>query len=71
MMMITDFTNSLENTLSGRYDAKSKAAGGGAKIRDYFRTIYEEFLDSGYKCSSDYTDEQIDQAIKIHQGDQI
>lgn len=33
MMMIADFTNSFENTLSGRYDAKSKAAGGGAKIR--------------------------------------
>lgn len=71
MFMIADFTNSFENTLSGRYDAKSKAAGGGAKIREDFRTIYEEFLATGYKCSSDYSDEHIDQAIKIHQGDQI
>lgn len=71
MLMISDFTNSFENTLSGRYDAKSKAAGGGAKIREDFRTIYEEFISSEYKCSQEYTDEHIDQAIKIHQGDQI
>jgi hypothetical protein len=33
MLMIADFTKSFENTLSGRYDAKSKVAGGGSKIR--------------------------------------
>lgn len=71
MNMITDFTNSFKNTIAGKYVANSKAVGAGAKIKEEFKKLYEEFIVGDYKCSKDYSDKEIQNAILIHQGDQI
>jgi hypothetical protein len=71
MNMISDFTSSFRNTISGKYVANSKAIGAGAKIKEDFRKIYDEFIAPDYKCSAEYSDKHIQNAILIHQGDQI
>lgn len=71
MNMISDFTNSFKNTIAGKYVANSKAVGAGAKIKEEFKKIYEDYIISDFKCSKDYSDKEISNAILIHQGDQI
>ena len=69
--MINDFTSSFRNAISGRFVANSRAVGAGAKIKEDFKKIYEDYVALDYKCSTAYTDKEIQQAIQIHQGDQI
>ena len=71
MNMINDFTSSFRNAISGRFVANSRAVGAGAKIKEDFKKIYEDYVALDYKCSTAYTDKEIQQAIQIHQGDQI
>lgn len=55
MNMITDFTTGFRNTISGKYVSGSKVAGGGAKIKEDMRKVYEDFIATDYKCSAEYT----------------
>lgn len=71
MNMINDFTSSFKNAISGRFVANSRAVGAGAKIKEDFKKIYEDYVALDYKCSTAYTDKEIQNAILIHQGDQI
>jgi len=36
-----------------------------------FTDLYAEYIKSGYKATNDYSDQDIDRAIILHQGDSI
>jgi len=72
--MITDFTENFKNNIRGKYDPKRNArvAGeisGGAKIKLMFQELYSDFLDR--RPTQHMSDEQINKAIVLHQGDSI
>jgi hypothetical protein len=75
MKLIGDFSSDYRNTLSGRYVANSNSQneeiGKGAVIKAKFRSIFQNFTEVGYKCSSDYDDDFIKGSLRSHQGDQI
>ena len=74
MTLIADFASDYKNTLSGRYVASAKnqeEIGKGAVIKSKFRNIFNEFMDSKYKCSADYDDDFVKGSLRSHQGDQI
>lgn len=72
--MITDLVENFKNNIKGKYDPKRNARvsndiSGGAKIKQFFGELYEEF--NGLQPTEHYSDEQINRAIHLHQGDSI
>ena len=75
--MITDFVQTYKATIAGRYDAKRYIgtqhgrAGdpltGGAKIKEAFHRLYDDMKD--YSATSEYTNEHVETAIQMHEGD--
>lgn len=60
----------------GKYDGKrnsklDKSINGGATIKKYFTDLYAEFSEPSFKVTKEYSDKDIDKAIKYHQGDTI
>ena len=43
----------------------------GAKIRLKCNSLFKEFADKDFKASRDYSDEDIDRAIQLHEGDSL
>ena len=74
--MINEFITTYKNTISGRYDNKrvmnsSLGKGsltGGAKIKENFYRLYGDYKE-GFKITDDYSNEDIQYAIKLHEGD--
>ena len=68
---ITEFWTTFRNTISGRYisnsDKATKGVSGGARIKHYYYKLYKEFI-GGYSATSNYSDVEIERAIKIHEG---
>jgi len=72
--MITDFTENFKNNIKGKYDPKrnQKVSGelsGGAKIKLMYQDLYSEFFDK--KATEHMSDDHINKAIVLHQGDSI
>lgn len=72
--MITDFTENYKNNIRGKYDPRrnTRVGGelsGGAKIKLMFQELYSEFFDK--KATEHMSDEHINKAIVLHQGDSI
>jgi len=72
--MITDFTENFKNNIRGKYDPKrnTKVSGeisGGAKIKLMFQELYSDFLEK--KPTQNMSDDHINKAIVLHQGDSI
>ena len=73
--MVTEFIQTYKSTIAGKYDAKrysgtakaGEALSGGAKIKEGFHRIYKDII--GYRATSDYSDENIQTAIQMHEGD--
>jgi len=73
--MITDVVHSYKNAISGRYDAKRVMNDpngkfeftGGSKIKMSFYTLYREF--DQFEACNEYTNEHIQKAINMHEGD--
>ena len=69
--MITEFCTNFRNTIAGRYISTSekatKGVSGGARIKHYYYKIYKEYI-GGYSATSQYSDVEIERAIKIHEG---
>ena len=74
--MINEFINTYKNTISGRFDNKrvmgnnigKSQLSGGAKIKETFSRLYSEYSSQQGICQ-DYSDADIQHAIKLHEGD--
>ena len=74
--MISDYCEIIKNTIKGKYDRRlqiySKSstdtrASGGAQIR----AVFNSFLGDFTKATADLSDQDIDQAIRMHEGDSL
>jgi len=74
--MVTEFINEFNDVMGGKQDSwkqqstQSKEIKGGAKIKEFFEKLYEDFA-WNYKATGDYTDGDIERAIQLHEGDQL
>jgi len=76
--MVTQFITEFKNTLGGRDSQrqntaermKSREMRGGAKIKEYFEELYVDFA-RNFKATKEYADSDIEQAIQLHEGDQL
>ena len=71
--MLNDFCDMYKNVLQGKFDNKRLAFlkdEGGYKIKAQFKTLLDEFT-GDYKATGNYSDEHINYALTIHEGDSI
>lgn len=67
--MVSQFCQSFNNTIRGRlistFSQKDKQSiSGGAKIKQYYSKLYDEYLEKGFSVTSSYSDPDIERAIK-------
>jgi replication fork clamp-binding protein CrfC len=68
--MVTEFCQSYKNTIGGRliktFSAKNNTTGitGGAKIKQYYGHLYEEYAERNFSVTGEYSDPDIERAIK-------
>ncbi|EER12798.1 dynamin, putative [Perkinsus marinus ATCC 50983] len=79
--MITDYCDMFKNTIRGRNDRKlqhylaasaesgEQLASGGSQIRSVFNDFLADFEEE--PCTRDLTDEDIERAIRVHEGDAL
>ena len=77
--MITDYCDMLKNSIRGKYDRKLSnymsvhnkdfATSGGSRIRNSFNEFLQDFEEK--RITSETTDEEIEQAIRMHEGDSL
>ena len=71
--MLNEFCAMYKNVLKGKYDSKRQTYlkdEGGYKIKALFKTLLDEYT-GNYKATGDYSDDDIDYALTIHEGDSI
>lgn len=71
--MISEFCQGFKNTIGGRlmntFNQKDKMQmSGGAKIKMYYGHLYEEYMERNFSVTADYSDPDIERAIKQHEG---
>lgn len=77
--MITDFCEMFKNSIRGKYDRKLSSyltahnkdlsVSGGSRIRSSFNDFLNEFEDK--KITGETTDDEIETAIRMHEGDSL
>ncbi|KAF4674614.1 hypothetical protein FOL47_009005 [Perkinsus chesapeaki] len=79
--MITDYCDMFKNTIRGRNDRKlqhylaasaesgEQLVSGGSQIRTVFNDFLADYEDE--PCTKDLTDEDIERAIRVHEGDAL
>ena len=71
--MINEYCDIFRNVLQGKYNNKRLnflEGEGGFKIKILYKKLLEEFT-GNYKATAGYTDENINYALTIHEGDSI
>ena len=71
--MINEYCDIFRNVLQGKYNNKRLSfleGEGGFKIKILYKKLLEEFT-GDYKATAGYTDENINYALTIHEGDSI
>lgn len=70
--LLNKYCDTYRNVLRGKYDRKSTFLKdeGGYKIKGLFMKLLDEFT-GDYKCTKDIKDEDINNALLIHEGDSI
>ena len=73
--MVTDFCELFKNTIRGKYDKRNnskitKDLTGGATIKTSFNTLLTDYS-GDYKATRDYSDEDIQRAMAMHEGDNM
>jgi len=71
--MINEYCDIFRNVLQGKYNNKNinfLEGEGGFKIKILYKKLLEEFT-GDYKATARYTDENINYALTIHEGDSI
>jgi len=71
--MVTDFCHSFKNTIGGRliktFSQKDKSTiTGGAKVKQFYSYLYEDFMEKGFSVTAEFSDPDIERAIKQHEG---
>lgn len=75
--ILTDFTEAYKAAIKGKSKEQSQKVekelklSTGSIIKSMFEELYEEESEPGFKITKDLTDEDIERAIKNHQGDSI
>ena len=74
--MCTDFIELFKNTIRGKYDKRANTRitrdlVGGATIKLSFNSLLQDYADPGYQATKDYSDEDIQKAIAMHEGDSM
>lgn len=76
--LVSDYSDMLKNQIKGKYDRRLAAYGtgssaggssGGAQIRQMLNTYLAEY--DGMRITGDLSDEDIDTAIRMHEGDSL
>ncbi|CAE7230164.1 dnm1l [Symbiodinium sp. CCMP2592] len=79
--LVTDYCEMFKNTIRGKYDRKlqrymcnltgggAQGGSGGAKIRTIMNDFLIDFMET--KITSDMSDDDIDKAIRLHEGDSL
>lgn len=71
--MLNEFCDIFGNVLRGKYDNKRLSFlkdEGGYKIKKLFKNLLDDFTQD-YKATADYSDQDINYALTIHEGDSI
>ena len=73
--LVTDFCELFKNTIRGKYDKRSnsnltKGLAGGASIKQAFNNLLLDYS-ADYKATKDYSDEDIQKAMAMHEGDNM
>lgn len=73
--MITDYCEIYKNTIRGKYDRRAstrmtKDLEGGGVIKGHFSDLLVEYT-GNYSACETYSDEDIERAIQLHEGDTI
>lgn len=73
--MVTDFIELFKNTIRGKYDRRANTRitrdlVGGATIKLSFNSLLQDYSDN-YQATRDFTDEDIQKAIAMHEGDSM
>ena len=73
--MVTDFCELFKNTIRGKYDKRNnskitKDLAGGATIKTAFNSLLNDYS-SDYKATRDYSDDDIQKAMAMHEGDNM
>jgi len=78
--MVTDYCEMFKNTIKGKYDRKLQrymcniptkdgSMGGGARLRMILNDFLADFMDTN--ITAEMSDEDIDRAIRFHEGDSL
>ena len=78
--MVSEFTQTYKNTISGKYDQKrygdsgtnmkKREISGGARIKLMFHSLYKD-LGPNYSATAEYSDFDIEKSIIMHEGDTL
>ena len=71
--MLNEYCEIFTNVLKGKYDSKRASFlrdEGGYKIKAIFKGLLDDFI-GDYRATEVYTDQNIDYALQIHEGDSI
>jgi vacuolar protein sorting-associated protein 1 len=73
--LVTDYVELFKNTIRGKYDKRSnsrlvKDLRGGATIKTSFNTLLKDYSED-YKATQDYSDDDIQKAMSMHEGDNM
>lgn len=76
--LVTDYCEMFKNTIRGKYDRKlqrymihmpSNSISGGARVRTIMNDFLLDFMD--VSITADMSDDDIDRAIRVHEGDSL
>ena len=72
---VTKFCEAFKDQLTGRYDLKSppdaSLAASSATVRQMFNELYTEFTGKKFHATMIYSDQDIERAVKLHEGDNL
>jgi hypothetical protein len=71
--LLSEYCESYKNILKGKYESKRLSMlkdEGGYKIKEYFRGLLDEYTGK-YQATEKYSDEYINYALQVHEGDSI
>jgi hypothetical protein len=73
--MVTDFCEVFKNTIRGKYDRRkssrmTKDLSGGSTIKGFFKNLLTEYT-GDFRATEKYSDEEIQRAMVMHEGDNI
>lgn len=71
--MVTEFVQTFKNMIGGRLiknfqKNEKQQMNGGARVKQFYANLYEEYDDPRFQVTEEYSDPDIERAIKQHEG---